>query len=94
MEAITDINPQALYAAEAISAYLEKDGHSDHDIEGNIRFIWQMEQEGSLVELHMIKTTEDGMYALAVAAPLPQRAGSTLVLWPRYLANHTFAPPH
>jgi hypothetical protein len=67
MEAITDINPQALYAAEAISEYLKKEGHSDHDVEGNIRFIWQTEHEGSLVELHMIKTTQDGMYALAVA---------------------------
>jgi len=67
MEAITEINPQALYAAEAIGEYLKKEGYTDHDVEGNIRFIWQMEHEGALVELHMIKTTQDGMYALAVA---------------------------
>ena len=55
MEAITEINPQALYAAEAIGEYLKKEGYTDHDVEGKIRFIWQMEHEGALVELRKVK---------------------------------------
>lgn len=65
-EKVEDLPEAVLLCVEKLSQYFKQDAAASHDANENMIFVWTFEQDGEPVQLHMLKTNNQG-YALAAA---------------------------